>query len=291
MRLFGLIVVSLFSLSAQAEAPVPLLWKVQQDAGTVYLLGSIHVLKPGDYPLDDSLEAAYADAEQLVFEVPPADMANPGTAAKMQALARFDDGRTLSQVISKETGEKLRAFLGSDAAVQAAEPYEPWYMTVNLAVMGIMQAGYNPQLGMDLHFMQRSAKDGKPTAGLETVEAQLATFDRTPMDEQDEMLGETLKSIGELRSEFDKLHGTWRRGDETALVNELVIKMKTETPEAYRLLNVERNQAWLPQIERMLSDQDDHLVVVGALHLIGEDGLVEQLRKRGLTVERIAPAH
>lgn len=279
-----------FAPAAHAEAPVPLLWKVERDAGTVYLLGSIHVLKPTDYPLADSLEAAYDDAERLVFEVPPSAMADPGLPAKMQSLARFEDGRTLSEVISADTAEKLRAFLGSDAAVTAAQPFEPWYMTLNLAVMGVMQAGYNPQLGIDLHFMQRSAKDGKPTAGLETVEDQLNTFDRTPIGEQDVMLGETLKSIGDLRKEFDTLHGHWRNGDDTALVDQLVEKMQEQTPEAYRLLNVQRNQAWLPQIEAMLSEQDDHLVVVGALHLIGEDGLVHLLQQRGLKVERISQA-
>ncbi|MBD8527645.1 TraB/GumN family protein [Pseudomarimonas arenosa] len=288
MRLLLALLVLAFALPVRAEPPVPLLWKVERDAGTVYLLGSIHVLKPADYPLAEILEAAYDDAEQVVFEIAPAELAGGQAASKMMELARFEDGRTLRETVSADTLAKLRTFLGSDAAVAAADGFEPWYMTVNLAVMAVMQAGFDPSLGIDMHFMQRSAKDGKATGGLETLSQQLGTFDRTPMAEQDKMLGDTLKSIGELRKEFDRLHANWRRGDAEALAAELVSKMKNETPTAYQLLNVERNQAWLPQIEAMLGKTDDHLVVVGALHLIGEDGLVQQLRARGWQVERLS---
>ena len=277
----------LFALPLAAKPPVPLLWKVEKGAGTVYLLGSFHVLKPGDYPLDASLEAAYADAETVVFEVPPAAMMSGGAAASAIKLAKFEDGRTLRGVISPATAERLRAFLGSEAALAAADPFEPWYMSLNLAVMAIMQAGFDPTLGLDLHLMQRSGKDGKATEGLETIEDQLSTFDRTPLAEQDKMLADALKSLSELREQLNKLHADWRSGDANALESELAVKMRDETPTAYQLLLVERNQAWLPKIEAMLTASDDHLVVVGALHLVGEDGMVEQLRQRGYSVERV----
>ena len=287
MRLFVACLILLFALPVAAKPPVPLLWKVEKDAGTVYLLGSFHVLKPGDYPLADSLEAAYADAETVVFEVPPAAMMSGGAAASAIKLAKFEDGRTLRGVISPATAERLSAFLGSEAAVAAADPFEPWFITLNLAVMAIMQAGFDPTLGLDLHLMQRSAKDGKATDGLEIIEDQLNTCDRTPLAEQDKMLADALKSLGELREELNKLHADWRNGDANALESELAVKMREETPAAYRLLLVERNNAWLPKIEAMLNASDDHLVVVGALHLVGDDGLIQQLSQRGLSVERV----
>ncbi len=281
---------AMLALPAAAEPPVPLLWKAEKDAGTVYLLGSFHVLKPSDYPLAPAVEAAYSDAEKVLFEVPPSAMASPELAATAQRYAKFDDGRTLRSVLQPDTTAKLQRFLGSEAALAAADVYEPWYMSMNLAVMALMQAGFDPTKGLDLHLMQRSAKDAKPTAGLETVEDQLRALDATPLAEQEKGLADALKSMPELRSKIDELHAQWRAGDAAAMDTGLAGEMRRDTPESYRLLNVERNQRWLPQVEALLAEKNDHLVVVGSLHLLGKDGLVEQLAARGVRVERVEPS-
>ena len=152
------------SAAAQAEPPMPLLWKAQTDAGTVYLLGSFHLLTAADYPLASSVEDAYADAEALLFEVDPAAMTSPKTAETMQSMARFSDGKTLREVISDDTEAKLATFLGSEAAVAASDPFEPWFLGMNLAVMALVNAGLDPSLGLDQHFMQRAKADSKPAA-------------------------------------------------------------------------------------------------------------------------------
>ena len=273
--------------AAQAEPPTPLLWRAQGEAGTVYLLGSFHMLTAADYPLAPSVEAAYADAEALLFEVDPEAMSSPATAATMQAMARFEDGRTLRDVISDETEASLAKFLGSEAAVAASDPFEPWYLGMNLAVMAMVNAGLDPSRGVDQHFMQRARSDGKPASGLETIEEQLGALDGAPLSEQEVMLSEALVPLSEVRKEIDEMHAIWRAGDAAGIQRVTEEQMAEKTPRMFDMLNRERNQRWLPKVEALLGSQDDHLVIVGALHLVGEDGLVHQLGKRGIVVERI----
>lgn len=281
--------VALFGIAtAQAAPPTPLLWKAQGEAGTVYLLGSFHLLKADDYPLHPQVEIAYTQADRLVFEIDPAEMAAPQTLAAIQSLAKFDDGRTLRQVISKETADKLQAFMGgSEAAMAGADPFKPWFMGMNLAVGAMASMGLNPQLGLDQHFMQRAAKDGKPVSGLETAMDQMGALDRTPLSEQENMLAEALAPAADMRSKIMELHDIWRAGDDARLLAMINGDMIEKTPQMYVLLNRDRNQKWLPQVVAMLGEKDTRLVVVGAMHLIGEDGLVELLRARGVSVERV----
>lgn len=275
------------SAAAQAEPPMPLLWKAQTDAGTVYLLGSFHLLTAADYPLASSVEDAYADAEALLFEVDPAAMTSPKTAETMQSMARFSDGKTLREVISDDTEAKLATFLGSEAAVAASDPFEPWFLGMNLAVMALVNAGLDPSLGLDQHFMQRAKADSKPATGLETIEEQLGALDGAPMAEQEVMLNEALAPLGEMRADIDEMHAIWRAGDAAGIERVTDEKMAEKTPRMFEMLNRERNQRWLPKVEALLAAEDDHLVIVGAMHLVGEDGLVEQLGKRGIAVERV----
>lgn len=274
--------------SAAAAPPTPLLWKAQGEAGTVYLLGSFHLLKADDYPLHPQVEAAYAQAGRLVFEIDPAEMTDPKTVVAIQNLAKFDDGRTLRSVISKETADKLQAFMGgSEAAMAGADPFKPWFMGMNLAVGAMASMGLNPQLGLDQHFMQRAAKDGKPVSGLETAVDQMGALDRTPLEEQENMLAEALAPAAEMREKIMQMHDIWRAGDEARLLDMVNGEMAEKTPQMYALLNRDRNRNWLPQVATMLGEKETRLVVVGAMHLLGEDGLVELLRARGVRVERV----
>lgn len=273
--------------TAHAEPPVPLLWKAQGEAGTVYLLGSFHLLTDADYPLHPNVEAAYDDAEALLFEVDPAVMNSPATARTMQDMARFSDGQTLRGVISDETEAKLAAFLGSEAAVAASDPFEPWFLGMNLAIGAMVNAGLDPSKGLDQHFMQRAGKDAKPASGLETIVEQLGALDNAPLAEQESMLADALVPVAELRADIEKIHATWRAGDADGMQELMIEEMVQKTPRMYELINRDRNQRWLPKVEALLASDDDHLVIVGAMHLIGEEGLVQQLGKRGVVVERV----
>lgn len=287
---------------AQAEPPVaatakpasrPLLWKVSDADNSVYLLGSFHLLKAEDYPLPAEVDRAFDDAESLLFEVDPQAMTAPETLATMQKYMAYDGDQTLSTALPKATLDKLETLVtASGGSLAAMEQSEPWAVSLGL-LLGITQSmGFRPDLGVDRHLMERAAKAGKPTGGLETVEDQFRAMDSVPHAEQAKGLEDFLDDPRKVVTQMGDMHAWWRAGDVERLDAELRAEMAKDTPETYRLLNVARNEAWLPLVEQRLtqSKSDDTLVVVGALHLLGEDGLVEKLRGKGYTVERLCDA-
>jgi uncharacterized protein YbaP (TraB family) len=160
-------------------------------------------------------------------------------------------------------------------------------------VVGMAQAmGFRQEQGLDMHFMALAKQANKPVSGLETVDAQLAVLDSQPYSEQARSLGEWLDNPQKAAGELNQLHIEWRAGNVAGLDTRMREKMAEETPQSYRLLIVNRNNDWLPQIAKKLDDAKtgNTLIVVGAAHLIGSDGLVEKLQAKGYKVERICSA-
>jgi uncharacterized protein YbaP (TraB family) len=281
-------------------APVPLLWKVDNGGHSVYLLGSFHLLRPDDYPLSTDADAAFADAESLLFEMAPAEMESPTLALRMGQAALRADGTSLDSQLPPATADKLHAWFAANAArlqasgmtAQGLQLFEPWFVGLTVGIVGMTDAGLDPRLGIDRHFADAAAAAGKPTTGFETGTEQIALLDGMDPDEQVQFLDEALAEVQPGNGELETLHALWRAGDATALWERMAADMRREYPKLYQRINVQRNDAWLPVVEsRLQGDGDeDTLVVVGALHLLGSDGLVEKLRARGYTVERICSA-
>lgn len=275
-----------------AQPPVPLLWKLSRADTTVYLLGSFHLLRDDDYPLSADVESAFADAEKLLFEIPPDELNNPALASRMLDYARYDDGKNLSQAVTPRMRKQLAHLLQSQGmSIDQLQQYEPWFVNLSLVSALSQKLGYSSQQGLDQTLMRRAADDGKSVGGLETLDDQLRTLDQSPMGEQLLSLKELLQSPAKVPAMLSELHGAWRSGDIATMDRLSREEMQEKMPRSYRLINVQRNQAWLPKIRALLeSSGDDTLVVVGSLHLLGPDGVVEQLRVQGYTVERVCSA-
>lgn len=274
----------------QADAKRPLLWKVSDADNSVYLLGSFHLLKADDYPLPVEVDRAFDDSASLLFEIDPAAMSAPDSMAVMQKYMAYEEGKSLSTVLPRPTLDKLSTLVSAGGgSVQALEHSEPWAVSLGL-VLGVTRAmGFSPELGLDRTLMARASDAGKPAAGLETVEDQMRAMDAVPYAEQAQGMDEFLSDPQKAIRQMGDMHAWWRAGDVAKLDSGMRAEMAQKTPESYRLLDVERNRAWLPQVEKRLSEskQDNTLVVVGSLHLLGSDGLVEQLKAKGYAVERI----
>lgn len=286
-RAFVAFVLLLFTAPALAEPPTPLLWRATGSEGTVYLVGSFHLLRPSDYPLATSLEEAYQRADRVIFEISPEDMQSPDLVRKFTAAGLLPKGQKLSEMVQPETRAALVAFLGSEAALPAVDPYKPWFFGISIALTTMQAAGFDPTKGLDQHFMERVARDGKATGGLETIDQQLAALDGGPWEEQEISLRETLKPAAELRADIESLHSAWRAGDEAALEQVMFEDMMEKTPVTARLTNVERNLRWVPQLQALLDEPGTTLVVVGALHLIGEEGVPALMQAQGVSFERV----
>lgn len=283
-----------------ADPPVPLLWKVSDADNSLYLLGSFHMLQPADYPLSQDVDAAFADAESLLFEMSPAEMASPTLALEMGKAGLRTDGTTLDSELPGGVRARLEAWgESSGAALQAQgmapgmlQLFEPWFVALTVSMVDMVQAGYQPELGLDMHFAKAASAAGKPTDGLETARQQIEFLDGMDRTEQLQYLSEVLDAAAAGNEDLSHLHAAWRSGDPDRVWELAGAEMQARYPKLYQRINVQRNDAWLPGLEARLAapGEDDTLVVVGALHLLGADGLVEKLRARGYTVERVCSA-
>ncbi len=288
------------SVAAGASAPVPLLWKACDADNCVYLLGSFHMLKSTDYPLSKDVDTAFTDAENLVFEIPPEEMKSPELQQAMMMAAMRRDGSQLSSELTPEQNEKLNAWLSQNEATLAKQGiapamfqmFKPWFAGLMVTMTGLSELGMQPELGLDQHFMGRADKSEKPVSGLETGVEQIELLAGMSAEEQRQMLEEALDSASTGGVETQKLHDAWRRGDVETLLNGTIVEMQKGYPRLYKAINVDRNDAWVPKLEQRLNTAgtDDYLVVVGAMHLLGSDGVVEKLRGKGYQVERICSA-
>lgn len=288
--LFAALLLSLAAGVAHAEPPKPLLWKVSDADNSIYLLGSFHLLKDSDYPLADSTYAALEDAERVVFELAPSEMNDPALGQKMGAAAMRTDGTTLQQSVPEETWNQLLAFtIKRGMPIANLQRFEAWFVGLIVSLTEMQALGLDPEKGLDKHFAQRAAEAGKPVSGLETGDQQIALFDGMDATQQLQYLQDTLSELANVEAEIDKMHGLWRSGDGQALYAATGAEMKAEYPALYQRINVDRNRAWLPRLAGMLddSDSDDTLVVVGALHLLGDDGVLAMLKAKGYKVERL----
>lgn len=286
--------------ATKAAPPVPLLWKVSDADNALYLLGSFHMLRPGDYPLSKDVDAAFDDAEALVFELSPEELLSPQLGAAMGQAALRTDGKPLNSELPDATIAKLDAWMAANGKelkkmgvpAEAFQMFEPWFVGMTISIVEMGKQGLDPELGLDMHLIGRAGKASKPTSGLEKGSEQIAVFDGMSKAEQRQMLEESLNDAVDAKAEIEKLHAAWRRGDQDALWNGMAADMRREYPQLYRRINVARNDAWVPKLQRMLDGEteDDTLVVVGALHLLGDDGVVEKLRAKGYKVERVCSA-
>ncbi len=274
-------------------APVPLLWKVSDKDNAVYLLGSFHLLRPSDYPLSGDVDAAFADAERLMFELAPSEMQSTAVQQLMLQAALRTDGKTLQQELDAATWTRLEAWTAKNGMpIVAFNSFEPWFVGLTISIVEMTRQGLDPKLGLDNHFMDMAKAVGKPTAGLELAQEQIGVLDGMDATEQRQFIIEALDQAAKGSVETERLHAAWRRGDAEGLWTGMAADMKRQYPRLYTRINVERNDAWVPKIRQILDQpgDDDALVVVGALHLLGEDGVVEKLRTRGYKVERICSA-
>lgn len=281
-------------------SPVPLLWKVSDKDNSVYLLGSFHMLRASDYPLSKDIDAAYADAEEVVFEMPPEEILSKELGAQMAMAALRTDGTTLDDDLTPALSQKLAAWTQQHAAALASQGMSPemlqmldaWFVGLAVTIVEAHGAGFESERGLDAYFGNRATKEGKRTAGLESGAEQLAMLDGMTRDQQLQMLEESLDPEDGGSEGLKTLHDLWRKGDPDQLWSKMGAEFRNEYPALYQRVNVERNDAWVPKIAGRLDapGSDDTLVVVGALHLLGKDGVVDKLKAKGYKVERVCSA-
>jgi hypothetical protein len=250
-------------------------------------MGSIHYLKPQNYPLDPAIESAFKDAKTVVFEMDLDSTKGDEAQHLLVAKAAYPDKTTLQQHVSENTyqatADKLNG-LGLD--IDLFKAFKPWFVA-NIIIARSMQAmGFDPAYGVDQYFYRKAREANKTTAALETFENQLEVLNKMPDFVQDLMLLQTVRTSDSMRAGVNTIVKAWSAGDLKTLDSALLQGMR-EYPEVYQRVIVERNRAWLPKIRAYLKENENYLVIVGAGHLAGREGLVEALKAQGYTVEQL----
>ncbi len=280
------ILVPFFASADSAGHPLPL-WLVEGESNTIYLLGSVHMLRKSDHPLPSAIESAYADADSLLMEIDMDDLDPVASQALVTSLGVLNDGRSLRELMGPERyAQAAAAALAMDIPLEMLDKTEPWLAAITVEQLVLNRIGFNPIHGVEMHLMTKAVADGKEITGFESIEEQIRFLDGLSLDAQSELLVQTLDESIDVSAEMDRMIDAWRHGDVQYLEENMLSDMQ-QYPELYRRLVVDRNQRWMDTIQTMLDDDEDYLIVVGALHLIGDDGVPDLLSRLGVNVKQM----
>ncbi len=264
----------------------PALWVVKDEDTTVYLFGTVHVLKPGLSWFDAAVKEAFDTSDEMMLElVLPEDQA--AVAQVMMPLAMDQSGKTLP---ARLTADELKAYHAAMTSVglpaNAFDMFKPWLPAMTLSVLPLSKHGYDPEQGVEKQLTKFAKDSGKPVAGLETLEQQLGFFDSLPETQQVAFLNSVVKDLDKLGPVLDKMVVLWAKGDPDGLAAAMNESMAA-TPELAETLLYDRNARWAEQIQARMEQPGTVFVAVGAGHLAGEKSLQDYLAERGLTAARI----
>lgn len=267
-----------------AGSPV---WKVSKGNSQLYIGGTVHVLGESDYPLPAAFDKAYALSQILVFETDIQAMQSPEFQQKIMASMLYSDGISLKQVLSDTTYQLLSQHLSSRGIpIARMENIKPGMVSMTLTVMELQRLGL-AGIGVDEHFNARAVRDRKALLALETVDEQLAFIENLGLGQEDEFIRYTLRDINDLPTIMQEIKTSWRSGDIDKMNAELLMPFKQDFPKVYSNLIVKRNKAWIPKLVEMTRSTEVELVLVGALHLVGKDGVLTELEALGYKVEML----
>ena len=231
----------LLCVTARADGALHSLWELHGKHNTVYLLGSIHVLRQSDYPLAPAVLDAYSNVKAVLMEVNLEEITSAQVQAEMLTSAILPEGKTLPDVLGRERYERADA-LAHEVGVELSlfDQFAPWFAAEAISQLQLTQLGFQPEAGVEMYFMERARNDGKSVAGLETVHDQISLFQNMPLDTQAEYLVSSLEQAHDLPKEVDSMVHAWQRGDMQWFENQLQSELGRD-PKLYQSVLGARN--------------------------------------------------
>lgn len=269
-----------FCASAFAQSSV---WKISKNDKVLYIAGTVHVLQQDDYPLPEEFSKAFDNAGKVVFETDMAEVRSPAFTQRMMQKMLYPPGQSLKDILDDKTYKRLVEYFSGKIPMSQVDVLKPGMVVIMLSAIEFQRLGM-VVAGVDEYFWRRAQDENKAVGILETIEEQLAFIVNMGKGNENEMIRKTLDDIKHTESMISALKKAWRSGAELEIKQLIVQEMIDDYPQVYKELLVRRNLTWLPRIEAMLDNDEIELVLVGALHLIGDDGLLQLLRNKGYDV-------
>lgn len=280
---FGLCCLCL-SVAAQANSPV---WKISKNGHHFYLGGTIHLLADSDYPLPTAFDKAYAEASTLVFETDIEKMKAASNQTQLLRKLLYPAGENLRQKLTPETYQRLDNFFAARGVPTAEITRFRIGMTVMTLTLIELRSNGLAKEGVDMFFMKKAKDDKKPLDSLEELNAHMDFIANMGKGQEDEMIRQTLDDLEQMPAMIRNMKAAWRSGNNKQLADIAIREWKAEFPNVFKRLLTDRNNNWMQELAHYNNDADVEFVLVGALHLVGEDGLLAQLKKSGHTLEQL----
>ncbi|QEM67552.1 TraB/GumN family protein [Geobacter sp. FeAm09] len=280
----GIMLVLWACTGAGAESSV---WKARKGDSVLYLGGTCHLLREADFPLPAEFDRAYRASQVVVFETDLDKLQAPATRQRFLAKAMYGDGSTVDKHLSAKAYAALSAFSEANGIpMQSFAQFRPSMIVMTLTLMELMKMGVTQQ-GVDSVYHARAVADKKAVDGLETADQQIDYVVSMADGNEDAFVDYSIEDMKNMREQFALLIGAWRTGDAARLDELMSGELKTRQPALYKRLIVERNRNWLPVIEGYQKLRQTRFVLVGVGHLVGPDGIIEALRRKGYTVDKL----
>lgn len=270
--------------SALADTSV---WKISKDSRHLYLGGTVHILSSKDYPLPAAYENAYQSSHRLVFETDLARLKSPDFQQSMLQRLTYRNGETLADVLSARSYQNLKVYCDSrNMSIASLTGFKPGLVSIVLLTSELQRLDLSG-VGVDEYFHSKAQQDARPTGQLETLDEQLDFLANMGKGREDALIEYTLRDIANLSALMKRLKQAWRNGDMAGLQRVALDPYIEAFPDTIEQLLGLRNDRWMPKIEAMLNTDEIEFVLVGALHLAGERGLLAQLRSLGYRIEQL----
>ena len=282
--LLSLFMVLFFYTYSQAESSV---WKVQKGNSVMYVGGTVHILRQTDFPLPAEFEKAYSLSDMLVLETDIGKMNETSTQQLLMSKAMYSDGSTLEQHISAEAYNMLNEYSSSnDIPLEQLKMFKPQVIAVMMATIELAKFGV-VQEGVDMFFYKSATNDKKVIEGFETIEEQIDFLLGMGKGNEDKFIAYTLEDLKSTKENYEIMVDSWKKGDAEKLYELIVDDIKTKSPDLYKNILTDRNDNWLPVIEKYFENQKTEFILVGAAHVVGPDGIIKQLSRKGYKVEKL----
>jgi uncharacterized protein len=262
-------------------------WKVSRGDSVLYLGGTCHLLRPQDFPLPVEFDEAYEGSSKIVFETDMARLTSPDMHQVIATQGMFTDGTTLDKVVTPEAWKALVAYCDKAGLPMAqASRMKPWLFTIMVSAMELQKLGMAAE-GVDLHYFKKASAEGKSLGQLESFERQIEFITQLGVGYESDLIEKTLEDLHEIPQIMEKVLKAWKSGDMSTLDRLMLDEVRSDYPEIFKTMIVERNRTWLPAIETMLTNSEVECVLVGVGHLPGTEGLLALLDGRGYKVEQL----
>lgn len=262
-------------------------WKVSSAKGHVYVGGTFHLLTPNDYPLPPEYDVAYRNSQTLVLETDLEKLRDPQFSESIAGTLQYPAGKDIASTLKPETIRQIKNYLADNRVpFESVATLRPGILSVTLTMIELRRLNLTGT-GVDEHFHLRATQDRKPIRWFESAEEQFNLLLHMGEGNEDELLIYTLKDMKNMPRLMSDMKKAWRNGDSKALAAISLDPYEDEFPALMNSLLDDRNARWMPTIESMINDAGTEYILVGALHLVGEQGLLSVLEKRGYRVEKV----